>query len=145
MAVKGTPLPLSAPSLVLRYAAFAALATLANLGMQRVVFAVGEDARLFALAVALGTSVGLVVKYVLDKRWIFYDQTHGLLATGQQFALYAALGLLTTALFWVTKSSFWFAFGTHQARELGALLGLALGYALKYRLDRTFVFNRNAK
>jgi putative flippase GtrA len=34
------------------------------------------------LALGAGTLVGLVVKYVLDKRWIFFDETRGARAQG---------------------------------------------------------------
>jgi len=129
-------------ALVLRYAGFAVVATLANLGAQRLVLA-GADpvaAGRFVLAMAVGTGVGLVVKYLLDKRWIFYDRTTGARAQGAQFALYTAMGLVTTAIFWLTETAFWLAWGTDLARETGAVLGLGVGYVTKYLLDRRYVF-----
>lgn len=131
---------LSSPALVLRYAGFAVIATLANLGAQRAVLAFGEGAAMFALAVILGTGVGLVVKYLLDKRWIFFDTTRGAAAQGRQFGLYTAMGLVTTAIFWATETAFWLVWQTHLAREIGAVLGLSVGYVVKYALDRRFVF-----
>lgn len=136
--------PLSGTALALRYVAFAVVATIANLGAQRLVLAQGEGPAHFAAAVVLGTAVGLVVKYVLDKRWIFYDATAGARAQGRQFGLYTAMGLVTTAIFWATETAFWAAFGTHTAREVGAVLGLAVGYWVKYRLDRAYVFTARA-
>ena len=129
-------------TLALRYAAFAVVATLANLGAQRLVLgaAPGNGGAVFALAVAAGTLVGLLVKYALDKRWIFGDRSRGLAAHGRRFGLYTLMGVATTAVFWGTETAFWLAFGTHGAREAGAVLGLAVGYVLKYRLDRRFVF-----
>lgn len=135
-------------ALVLRYAAFAVLATLANLGTQRLVLAAEAapsgaataTAGGFALAVLAGTAVGLVVKYLLDKRWIFADRSTGLGAHAGRFSLYTLTGVGTTLLFWATETAFWLAWQTELAREAGAVLGLALGYTLKYRLDRRFVF-----
>ena len=130
--------------LALRYAGFAAVATLANLGAQRLVLA-GIDpvgTQRFVLAMAVGTGVGLVVKYLLDKRWIFYDRTTGARAQGTQFALYTAMGLVTTAIFWVTETAFWMIWGTDLAREIGAVLGLSVGYVTKYLLDRRYVFRQ---
>jgi putative flippase GtrA len=128
-------------ALVIRYAGFAVLATLANLGTQRAIFALGGTAPwLFAVALFMGTGVGLVVKYVLDKNWIFYDAGQGLRDHGQKFTLYVVMGLVTTAIFWGMESLFWFL--SHQAalRDAGAVIGLAIGYVVKYRLDRRFVF-----
>lgn len=126
--------------LILRYAAFAVLATLANLGTQRAVFLLGDGAGVFALAVLSGTLVGLVLKYLLDKRWIFADTGTGLRTHGRKFSLYTLMGVITTAIFWGTETAFWLVWQTDTMRELGAVLGLAVGYMIKYHLDRRFVF-----
>lgn len=123
------------------YALFAVIATLLNLGAQRVVLAIGETPLFFALAVLTGTGVGLVVKYVLDKRWIFADQATGIAAHRQRFGLYAATGIITTAIFWGMETGFWLIWGTETMRELGAIIGLSIGYVAKYFLDRRFVFS----
>ena len=131
---------MSGGTLLIRYAVFAVLATLANLGAQRLVLMAGEGPALFALAVFAGTALGLVVKYALDKRWIFADTETGLRAHSRKFGLYTAMGLVTTAIFWASETAFWLIWQTHTAREVGAVLGLAVGYAVKYHLDRRFVF-----
>lgn len=128
------------PGLVFRYGFFAVIATVANLAAQRLVLTLGQTAFLFALAVAVGTGVGLVVKYVLDKRWIFHDTSTGLKNHGRKFGLYTAMGLITTAIFWGSETVFWMVWKTHEMREVGAILGLAVGYVVKYNLDRRFVF-----
>lgn len=127
-------------TLVLRYAAFAAIATVANLAVQRLVLQGGAGAERFALAVLAGTAVGLVVKYVLDKRWIFHDTEGSLRAHGRKFTLYTLMGLVTTAIFWGSETLFWLVWRTDAMRELGAVLGLAVGYVVKYNLDRRYVF-----
>lgn len=137
--------PLSPSALVLRYGAFAVVATLANLGAQRAVLAWRDDGAGFALAVFVGTAVGLVVKYALDKRWIFDDRSTGVKAHSKRFSLYTVMGLVTTAIFWGTETAFWLIWGTDAMRELGAVLGLSVGYIVKYRLDRRFVFTSTAQ
>jgi putative flippase GtrA len=127
-------------TLVLRYAAFAVVATAANLIVQRVVLQYGDSALYFAVAVGAGTIVGLVIKYVLDKRWIFYDLETGVKNHSRKFSLYTAMGLITTAIFWGTETFFWLIWQTDLMRELGAVLGLSVGYVIKYNLDRRFVF-----
>jgi putative flippase GtrA len=52
------------------------------------------------------------------------------------------MGLVTTAIFWATEYAFWLVWGTQLMREVGAVLGLAVGYIAKYQLDRRFVFVR---
>lgn len=127
-------------ALIVRYSVFAAIATAANLLVQRAVLHFGNSAVLFALAIAAGTMVGLVVKYVLDKRWIFFDQQGGLKSHGRKFSLYTAMGLVTTGIFWGMETAFWLIWQTDLMRELGAVVGLSIGYVVKYNLDRRFVF-----
>ena len=127
-------------TLVFRYVFFAVLATLANLTTQRGVLLLGDSSKLFALALVAGTVVGLVLKYILDKRWIFDDMSVGFKAHRKRFSLYTAMGLFTTAIFWSMETVFWLVWQTDAMRELGAMLGLSIGYVVKYKLDRRFVF-----
>jgi len=131
---------ISMTTLVVRYTVFAVIATIANLGAQRLVLAWREDGVGFAAAVFVGTGVGLVVKYALDKRWIFFDRLGAAAEESRKFGLYTAMGLITTAIFWGTETAFWLIWKTDLMRETGAVLGLAVGYVVKYRLDRRFVF-----
>jgi putative flippase GtrA len=127
-------------TLILRYAAFAVVATIANLATQRLVLQFGDTGGYFAAAVGAGTIVGLVIKYILDKRWIFYDVETGVKNHSRKFSLYTAMGLITTAIFWGTETASWLIWQTDMMRELGAILGLSVGYVVKYNLDRRFVF-----
>ena len=127
--------------LILRYSMFAVLATIANLGAQRIVFTLNDTGSTFALAIFVGTAVGLVLKYILDKRWIFYDTSKGAAVHGKKFTLYTLMGVVTTLIFWGSETAFWLVWRTDLMREIGAILGLAVGYVVKYHLDRRFVFN----
>ena len=133
---------MSAATLVFRYAAFAVVAILVNLATQRLVLAFDwtSPGMGLAAAIAAGTLTGLVVKYMLDKRWIFFDHEKGLAAHGRKFVLYTTMGLVTTAIFWGTETLFWLIWRSDGMRELGAVLGLTVGYVTKYRLDKRFVF-----
>jgi putative flippase GtrA len=130
----------TAAQLIWRYSAFAVLATLANLATQRSVLALAEGTQGFALAVVSGTAVGLLLKYTLDKRWIFFDTSSGIAVHGRKFTLYTVMGVFTTLIFWGSETAFWLAWKTDLMREVGAVLGLAVGYVIKYTLDRKFVF-----
>ena len=127
-------------TIILRYATFAVVATIANLATQRIVLHYGDTGLYFTVAVGAGTIVGLVIKYALDKRWIFYDLETGMKNHSRKFSLYTAMGLITTAIFWGTETLFWLIWQTDLMRELGAILGLSVGYIVKYSLDWRFVF-----
>lgn len=134
------PLRPAAWRLAVRYVLFAVIATVANLGAQRLVFVLADHEFRFALALGTGTGVGLVTKYVLDKKWIFMDRRRRVAEETRMFTLYTLTGVGTTLIFWGAESLAWAVWGTRSAREAGAILGLAAGYAIKYRLDRRYVF-----
>ena len=124
----------------LLYALFAALSILVNIGAQVASMAVYRGPWAVAMSILVGTGAGLVAKYLLDKRWIFAWTAHDRRDEAQTFALYAAMGLVTTAVFWGTELAFHHVFGSDLMRYLGGVLGLLVGYVLKYRLDRRYVF-----
>lgn len=130
---------LSLPALGARYAAFAVIATMVNLLTQRGLFAVYDDAGAVYGALALGTLTGLVAKYLLDKRWIFADRSTGVATHARKFSLYTLMGVFTTVIFWGSELAF-DALGGDGWRYVGGALGLTVGYVVKYRLDRRFVF-----
>lgn len=128
--------------LILRYSAFAIAAILANLATQRAVLGLVDDHLGYVIAVGAGTLVGLVLKYLLDKRWIFFDVSTGLAAHGRKFSLYTSMGIITTLIFWGSETLFWLTWQTDLMREVGAIIGLTIGYVIKYNLDKRFVFDQ---
>jgi putative flippase GtrA len=127
-------------TLVLTYALLACIATLANIGAQDLLTRLYAGPYAIVLAMIAGTAVGLVVKYVLDKRYIFRFRARDLGHDSRTFALYTLMGLATTAIFWSFELGFEHLFGTRAMRYLGAVLGLAIGYVTKYHLDKRYVF-----
>ncbi len=124
------------------YVALALVSTGANIGMQHLVVMAYAGALQVPASLVFGTGAGLVVKYILDAKFIFRFQARDPVHSGQTFGLYSLMGLITTAVFWTSELSFHMAFQTEGMRYVGACLGLALGYALKYQLDKRFVFSR---
>ena len=133
---------ISGGQLIVRYAAFAAMATFANILAQMLFFAIYSGRGALLVAIGIGTLIGLVVKFILDKKWIFFDTKTGIHANGVMFLLYSFMGVLTTMVFWVTEIAFALLFEAHFMKYVGAVIGLATGYFIKYHLDRRFVFRR---
>lgn len=127
------------------YTFFALVATLANLGSQWLVMnAVSLEYRLY-LAIILGTTVGLVIKYVLDKRYIFNHKSESVVQETKTLTLYTLMGGFTTMIFWVTELLFSWFFKQEFMLYIGGALGLAIGYILKYVLDKRFVFTSSSQ
>ena len=96
------------------------------------------------VAMAVGTLVGLVSKYLLDKHYIFYHSTESRADDARNFAMYSLTGVATTVVFWVTEIAFDTVFASEWAKYVGAAIGLAIGYTSKYFLDRKYVFRETA-
>jgi putative flippase GtrA len=126
--------------LLTTYLLLALLATMTNIGVQDAAVRLYQGPYSLLLAMLAGTGAGLVLKYVLDKRFIFRFRAANLAHDGRTFMLYTAAGLLTTGIFWGFEFGFDQLFHDKAARYAGAVLGLAIGYFCKYRLDRRFVF-----
>ena len=131
-------------SLALRYAAFAAAATAVNAATQYVSSTLYTGRYELYAAMAAGTLAGLIAKYVLDRRWIFHDRPAPPRGHAVKFTLYSLTGVLTTVIFWGTELAFAALGDAPWLRYAGAVLGLAVGYTAKYRLDRRFVFRERA-
>ena len=125
------------------YILFAVLSTVANLATQEVVFRQSPFASL-PLAILAGTVAVFVVKYLLDKRWVFSDNYTTHRDELRKVSLYGLFSVFTTLIFWVFELAFWTIWGTDVAKYAGAVLGLAIGYAVKFSLDRSFVFRERA-
>lgn len=123
------------------YTLLAIAATAANIGAQDALLLLYDGPGHLWASVAFGTAVGLVLKYVLDKRYIFRFRARNAAHDGRTFVLYAVMGLVTTTIFWGFEFAFhaWFN-GSRSMRYLGGAIGLALGYAAKYQLDKRYVF-----
>ena len=130
--------------LAINYAIFALIATAANIGAQDLVIQNYSGAFDILASVVVGTGAGLVVKYILDKRYIFRFRARDTVHDSLTFALYTLMGLLTTVIFWGFEFGFDRLFESKEMRYLGGVIGLALGSLTKYHLDKRFVFRVGA-
>lgn len=127
------------------YAAFAALSIAVNIATQASVVSLFQGIWVIPGSVLAGTATGLVTKYVLDKQWIFGYVARDRADEAGTFVQYTATGAITTGVFWGTEYLFHALFHTDVMRYLGGVIGLTVGYILKYHLDKRFVFSKVVK
>ena len=130
--------------IAIRYAAFAVIATLLNLLFQFLSLLIYTGMASLYVAMAAGTLAGLIAKYILDKKFIFYHKTESKKQDVSKFFFYSLTGVFTTFIFWGTEILFDAMFETEIAKYIGAVIGLAIGYVIKYYLDKTFVFREKS-
>jgi len=126
--------------MILRYALFALLSTIVNIGFQYLSFLIYEGFLSLYLAMFVGTLAGLVLKYILDKKYIFFHTPKSKKDDGKKFMLYSLMGVFTTFIFWGFEIAFDYIYESEGAKYIGAVIGLTIGYVVKYFLDKRFVF-----
>ena len=126
--------------LATRYIIFAILSTLVNLFAQFLTFSLLDYEYEIYIALTNGTISGLLVKYLLDKYYIFNSDVREY-RSKNTFIPYVFTSIFTTLIFWFTELWFIEYIALSYTEYIGAIVGLSIGYTLKYFLDRNFVFN----
>lgn len=126
--------------LTVKYAFFAVIATTVNLGLQYLSLLVYSGIFDLYIAMIAGTGAGLIVKYILDKKFIFYYTVKNKKEDVGKFLVYTLMGVITTLIFWGTELCFNALFHFDSAKYIGGAIGLTAGYIIKYLLDRKYVF-----
>ena len=101
----------------------------------------------FLIALGFGTVIGFLFKFVVDKFVVFEeklseDTRAELQKTTKQISMYFGFAIFTTIIFWGFEFSFKF-FLPGNWYLFGGLIGLIVGYTVKFLLDSRFVFNKD--
>ncbi|MBN4055516.1 GtrA family protein [bacterium AH-315-K03] len=126
--------------LAIVYTVLSVMSCVANIAGQYIflIYYVGSHA--INLSILIGTFIGLVMKYVLDKNYIFKYYIKNTLQNIKTFFLYTLMGVMTTGVFWGFELGFHRFFESESLRYLGGAIGLLIGYLIKYQLDKRYVF-----
>ncbi len=127
-------------NLTIKYGVFAIFAIAINISTQYASLIIYRGEYNLYIAMGFGTIAGLLIKYILDKKYIFYHRAENKKEDIQKFVLYSATGTATTAVFWGFEIVFDAIFRFGAAKFMGAIIGLSIGYFIKYHLDKKFVF-----
>lgn len=131
--------------ILILYSLFAVIATVTNIGGQEITIQLYSGPYPIVLSILIGTAIGLVTKYFFDKKYIFNHITATVADDSKMFVLYTSTGIITTAIFWGLEFGFDYYFQSKVFRYLGGIIGLSIGYIVKYQLDKRFVFVKNNK
>ena len=122
------------------YTLFATLSTFINIGSQMLSMWIYKGLYAVEISILIGTATGLPLRYLLEKHYIFAFKSDNIKHDGQLFVLYSFMGIFTTAIFWGTEYAFHLIFADESMRYIGGVIGLAVGFYVKYRLDKKYVF-----
>ena len=128
------------------YTLFAVLSTAINIGSQMLSIWIYKGPLAVEISILVGTAMGLPLRYFLEKRYIFNFTSKNLVHDGQLFVFYSVMGVITTLIFWGTEYTFHLIYDTDVMRYLGGIIGLSIGFYVKYQLDKKYVFvNRSSE
>ena len=130
----------TATKIAVLYTLFAVVSTSINIGSQMVSIWIYKGPFSVEISILVGTVMGLPLRYFLEKRYIFNFTSKNLVHDGKLFVFYSAMGVITTLIFWGTEYAFHLIYDTDFMRYLGGVLGLSIGFYVKYQLDKKYVF-----
>ena len=130
----------TATKITVLYTLFAVLSTAINIGSQILSIWIYEGPFSVEISILVGTAMGLPLRYFLEKRYIFNFTSKNLVHDGKLFVFYSAMGVITTLIFWGTEYAFHLIYDTDFMRYLGGVIGLSVGFYVKYQLDKKYVF-----
>jgi len=139
------------------YALFAFISTLINIATQKFVefFILLSGFNFFKtiiyknitvsllLKMFVATIIAFVFKFLVDKILIFGNRDKAVSENVRQILFYGFFAVFTTLIFWGTELLFKLFFSFRYSEYAGAVIGLCIGYTIKYILDKKFVFNIN--
>jgi len=130
----------TATKIAVLYTLFAVLSTAINIGSQMLSICIYKGQLSVEISILVGTAMGLPLRYFLEKRYIFNFTSKNLVHDGKLFVFYSAMGVITTLIFWGTEYAFHLIYETDFMRYLGGVIGLSVGFYVKYQLDKKYVF-----
>lgn len=134
----------TAVKIAVLYTLFAALSTIINIGSQIISVWAYKGPFSVEISILVGTAAGLPLRYFLEKRYIFAFTSKNLAHDGKLFVFYSAMGVITTFIFWGTEYAFHLIYDTDVMRYVGGIIGLSIGFYVKYQLDKKYVFVSSA-
>lgn len=121
----------------------AVLSTIITIGSQIDLIRLYNEHFAVEISILVGTATGFLLRHFLEKRNIFVFYSKNLAHYIKLFVSYIAMGVITTIIFWGTEYAFHFIYNNEVMRYFGGVIGLTIGFYLKYHLDKKYVFINN--
>lgn len=122
------------------YTFFAILSIFINITSQIISIFIYKGPFFVEISIFVGTAIGMPVRYLLEKKYIFHFTSRDIAHDGKLFIGYTAMGVVTTFVFWATEYAFHLFYDTEVMRYAGGIVGLTIGFYIKYQLDKRYVF-----
>jgi putative flippase GtrA len=131
---------LTAVKIALPYTLFAVLYSVINTVSQMLSIWEYKRPNSVEISILVGTVANLTLCYFLEKRHIFNFTSQNLSHDGKLFILYSAIGVITILIFLGTEYAFHLIYYKNFMCYVGGVIGLAVGFYIKYQTDKKYVF-----
>jgi putative flippase GtrA len=122
------------------YVVIGVLSAAINLSAQVLIIWAYKGAYAVEFSILIGTVMGMPPRYFLEKRYVFSFTSENIFHDGKLFFQYSFYSTFTTLVFWSVEYSFHVIFNDDLMRYVGGVVGLTIGFYLKYQIDKRFVF-----
>lgn len=95
----------------------------------------------FLIEMFLGSISGVTVKIILDRTYIFYYMNEKSIGNILRFVVYSFFEIISILLFIILEVIFNFFIPIPFSRYLGVIIGLSIGYSIKYHFDKRYILN----
>jgi putative flippase GtrA len=135
--------------MIILYLVFAALTIALNLGvftfckwfLEKNITAEKYQIYIKYFSKLAGIAAGFVVKYALDKIYVFDDISQNVAEEVKKVGIYGLFSVFTTVLLFLISEVIERNVNWKHKTHIAWLIGLIVGYVIKFFLDKTFVFN----
>ena len=122
------------------YSLFAVSSIVINIGSQMISILTYSGAFSVELSILIGTVTSLPIRFILEKHYIFNFTSKNIAHDGKLFVLYTCMAVITTLIFWGMEYTFHLIYNSDEMRYVGGVIGLTIGFYVKYQLDKKYVF-----
>ena len=125
------------------YSLFAFISMVTNISIQPIFLLFYQGMYAIELSIFIGTIIGLPIRFILEKKYIYKISRRCYKSSFGTFSLYGSSAVFTTLIFWGFEYTFHLLFEGDIMRYIGGIIGLTIGFVVKYRLDKKYVFGSN--
>lgn len=122
----------------LKYFLFSFFSILINITSQEITLIFYSN---IIFSILNGTITGFLFKFYVDRKYIFTREDT--IFSLKELMLYSSTAILTTTIFWSFELIFLYLFESKAFKISGAVIGLSIGFFMKYQLDKKITFNPN--
>jgi len=125
--------------MVSRYFCVASSSIVLNILIQFLSVQIYRGIFFIELSIIIATLLTMPTRYFIEKNYVFYGLQKS--SDSLSFSMYTFSAIVSTIIFWSIEYSFHLIYYSDLLRYLGGILGLSIGFIIKFFIDKLYIFN----